>query len=112
MADEMTNRGDDPIGRVIGTEDATPLEFWVGVGPDSYIQLDDVIALERHLPGGEVVEVYGTVGQVRARHEGARSPRIHRAEPSGPRSWRSRPFVTGPATCVAPYPVRMQDPVT
>ena len=72
MADEKTTTGSDPIGRVIGTEDATPLDFWVGVGPDAYIQLDDVIALERHLPGGEVVQVYGTVGQVRARHEGAR----------------------------------------
>lgn len=63
---------DDIIGRVIGTDDATPLEFWVAVAPDSYIQLDDVVALERTLPGGEQVSVYGTVGQVRARHEGAR----------------------------------------
>jgi DNA helicase HerA-like ATPase len=70
MAEET--REEDLIGRVIGTEDATPLDFWVGVGPDAYIQLDDVVALERHLPGGEVVQVYGTVGQVRARHEGAR----------------------------------------
>ena len=45
MTDEITTRGNDQIGRVIGTEDATPLEFWVGVGPDSYIQLDDVVAL-------------------------------------------------------------------
>ena len=67
-----TTPNEDLIGRVIGTEDATPLDFWVGVGPDAYIQLDDVVALERHLPGGEVVQVYGTVGQVRARHEGAR----------------------------------------
>lgn len=68
----MDDATSEPIGRVIGTEDATPLEFWVGVGPAAYIQLDDVVALERTLPGGEVVQVYGTVGQVRARHEGAR----------------------------------------
>jgi uncharacterized protein len=64
---------DQPIvGRVIGTEDSTPLEFWVGVAEDSYLQLDDVVALERVLPGGEVVKIFGMVGQVRARHEGAR----------------------------------------
>jgi DNA helicase HerA-like ATPase len=64
---------DGLVGRVIGTEDATPLEFWVGVGPDSFLQLDDVVALERRLPGrDEVVRIYGVVSQVRARHEGAR----------------------------------------
>jgi len=29
-----------PIGRVIGTEDSTPLEFWVAVAEDSFLQLD------------------------------------------------------------------------
>lgn len=62
----------ETIGRVIGTEDATPLEFWVGIAPDRYVQLDDVVALDRVLPTGEVVSVYGVVSQVRARHEGAR----------------------------------------
>lgn len=61
-----------PVGRVLGTRDATPLEFWVGVGEGEYLQLDDVVALERILPTGEVVRMYGTVGQVVARHEGAR----------------------------------------
>ncbi len=60
------------VGRVIGTEDATPLEFWVGVAPGCYLQLDDVVALERVLPEGEAVRIYGIVSQVRARHEGAR----------------------------------------
>jgi DNA helicase HerA-like ATPase len=64
--------GREIVGRVIGTEDATPLEFWVGVGEGAYLQLDDVVALERILPGGEVVKIYGMVSQVRARHEGAR----------------------------------------
>jgi hypothetical protein len=61
-----------PVGRVIGTEDATPLEFWVAVSPEQYLQLDDVVALERELPGGDSVKMFGVVGQVRARHEGAR----------------------------------------
>jgi uncharacterized protein len=64
--------GEDVVGRVIGTEDATPLEFWVGVAPGRYLQLDDVVALERALPDGRTVRIFGTVGQVRARHEGAR----------------------------------------
>ncbi|HYF46530.1 MAG TPA: hypothetical protein VD926_10000, partial [Acidimicrobiales bacterium] len=59
------------VGRVIGTEDATPLEFWVGIGADQYLQLDDVVALQRVLPTGELVRIYGMVSQVRARHEGA-----------------------------------------
>ncbi len=62
----------EAVGRVLGTRDATPLEFWVGVAEGEYIQLDDVVALERVLPTGEVVRMYGTVGQVVARHEGAR----------------------------------------
>ncbi len=60
------------IGRVIGTEDATPLEFWVAVAEGGYLQLDDVVALERVLPDGEIVRIYGIVSQVRTRHEGVR----------------------------------------
>lgn len=59
-------------GRVIGTEDATPLEFWVAVSEGQFLQLDDVVALQRSLPNGETVAIFGIVTQVRARHEGAR----------------------------------------
>jgi hypothetical protein len=59
-------------GRVIGTEDATPLEFWVAVADGEYLQLDDVVELERELPTGDRVRISGVVTQVRARHEGAR----------------------------------------
>ncbi len=61
-----------PIGRVIGTDDSTPLEFWVGIGPDGYLQLDDVVAVARPLPNGDQVRIYGVVSQIRARHDGAR----------------------------------------
>jgi uncharacterized protein len=64
--------GSDVVGRVLGTDDATPLEFWVAVAPGAHLQLDDVVALQRVLPTGEIVSMYGIVGQVRARHEGAR----------------------------------------
>ena len=36
-----------PVGRVIGTEDSTPLSFWVALAPDQYLQLDDVVVTER-----------------------------------------------------------------
>ncbi len=60
------------VGRVIGIEDATPLEFWVAVDPEQTLQLDDVVALDRVLPDGQLVQIFGLVTQVRARHEGAR----------------------------------------
>ena len=61
------------VGRVLGTDDATPLTFWVALAPDQYLQLDDVVLCERALPGrDEPVRMSGVVTQVRARHEGAR----------------------------------------
>ncbi len=62
----------DAVGLVLGTDEATPLEFWVAVAPGRHLQLDDVVAADRILPNGEKVSIYGIVGQVRARHEGAR----------------------------------------
>lgn len=59
------------VGRVIGTEDSTPLEYWVAIADDDFLQLDDVVATERSLPDGRRVELFGMVEQVRARHEGA-----------------------------------------
>ena len=61
-----------PVGRVLGTEDATPLEFWVALAPEQYLQLDDVVVCERGVPGrDQPVRLSGVVTQVRARHEGA-----------------------------------------
>jgi DNA helicase HerA-like ATPase len=58
------------VGRVLGTADATPLQFWVAVTPGAYLQLDDVVITTRQLPE-ETVAIAGVVTQVRARHEGA-----------------------------------------
>jgi hypothetical protein len=63
---------DPSPSRVIGTEPSTPLEFWVGVGKGSYLQLDDVVMVERILPDGQKVRIAGVVSQLRARHEGVR----------------------------------------
>ncbi|MEU5550209.1 MULTISPECIES: ATP-binding protein [unclassified Micromonospora] len=59
------------VGRVLGTADATPLQFWTAVAPGSYLQLDDVVVTRRELPDREPVTIAGVVTQVRARHEGA-----------------------------------------
>ena len=57
------------VGRVLGTEDATPLNFWVALAPDQYLQLDDVVVPDRAVPGREPVTLSGVVSQVRARHD-------------------------------------------
>jgi uncharacterized protein len=71
-ASDTSTQSREVVGRVLGTEDSTPLEFWVGLAPDQYLQLDDVVATERTPPGGDVVKIFGIVSQIRARHEGAR----------------------------------------
>jgi hypothetical protein len=62
----------DAVGRVLGTQDAMPLDYWVGVDEGQYLQLDDVVVVETALPDGTAVKLYGIVDLVRARHEGAR----------------------------------------
>ena len=60
------------VGRVLGTLDAMPLEFWVAVEEGQYLQLDDVVVVETPLPDGRSVRLFGIVDLVRARHEGAK----------------------------------------
>lgn len=59
------------VGFVIGTEDSTPLKFWVGVPGDAYLQLDDAVIVDAEIPGRGRVRISGVVQDVRARHEGA-----------------------------------------
>jgi DNA helicase HerA-like ATPase len=60
------------VGRVLGTLDSMPLEFWIAVEEGQFVQLDDVIVVETALPDGQMVKLFGVVDLVRARHEGAR----------------------------------------
>ncbi|MGO9960908.1 MAG: ATP-binding protein [Solirubrobacteraceae bacterium] len=60
------------VGRVLGTEDSTPLEFWVGIEDGTYLQLDDVVMVQTDVPGAGPLRVSGLVDMVRARHEGSR----------------------------------------
>ncbi|WP_396453940.1 ATP-binding protein [Actinomadura sp.] len=59
------------VGRVLGTQTATPLTFWVGLEPGTVVQLDEVIAARREVPGRGEVLIAGVVTNVEARHEGA-----------------------------------------
>jgi DNA helicase HerA-like ATPase len=61
----------EQVGMVLGTEDSTPLTFWVGVAPDAYLQLDDAVVVDTAVPGRGSVRIAGIVQDVRARHEGA-----------------------------------------
>ena len=60
------------IGRVLGTADATPLQFWFAVREGAKVQLDDLIVVEVEDPGEEeaTVRFFGVVDEVRRRLEG------------------------------------------
>ena len=68
---DTTASSGPPVGRVVGTEDSTPLQFSVALDQDAYLQLDDVVVTVRAVPGREPVATAGVVTEVRARHEGA-----------------------------------------
>src|SRR2546425_3595996 len=61
----------EQVGMVLGTEDATPLTFWVAVAPEAYLQLDDAVIVDTEVPGRGALRIAGIVQDVRARHEGA-----------------------------------------
>jgi DNA helicase HerA-like ATPase len=60
------------IGMVLGTEDATPLQFWFSVSDGCKVQLDDIVFLEVGDPSDQDqgVRFYGVVDEVRRRFEG------------------------------------------
>ena len=58
-------------GVVLGSLEATPLEFWLGVEPGRVIQLDDLVVSESSTPSGQNVRFYGVVDVVRKKYEGA-----------------------------------------
>ena len=60
------------VGMVLGTESATPLEWWVAIEPEQFLQLDDVVLVRTTVPGVGEVRVSGVVDMVRAQHEGSR----------------------------------------
>ncbi|AFY32214.1 ATP-binding protein [Calothrix sp. PCC 7507] len=62
----------EPIGFVLGTKEATPLEFWIAVDAKKVLRLDDVVEVQTQRPdGGGIVRFYGVVDYVRTQYEGA-----------------------------------------
>ncbi len=59
----------EPVGRVLGSVDSTPLELWIGIEADKHVELDDLVPVEGG-QGREVVRYYGVVDVVRKRYEG------------------------------------------
>src|SRR6185503_15295138 len=59
------------VGLVLGSQDATPLEFWVGVRDGERLQLDDLVVAKTTLSDGDQVTFYGIVDIVRKRFEGS-----------------------------------------
>lgn len=67
MTDKQSSH---PVGLVLGTEDATPLEWWVTVSEDAYLQLGDVVQVRTTVPEVGEVRISGVVDLVRALQEG------------------------------------------
>src|SRR5690349_285371 len=59
------------IGLVLGSQDATPLDFWVGVREGEQLQLDDLVVVKTRANDGSDVAFYGIVDIVRKRFEGS-----------------------------------------
>jgi DNA helicase HerA-like ATPase len=72
MSDNGIEPESEQVGRVLGTESATPLDWWVAIEPGQFLQLDDVVLVRTALPDGLEVRVSGVVDMVRAQHEGSR----------------------------------------
>ncbi len=68
----MSEDRSQSIGAVLGSERSTPLEWWVAIRPDSYLQLDDVVLVRTEVPGVGEVRTSGVVDIVRSQHEGSR----------------------------------------
>ena len=61
-----------PTGYILGTQEATPLDFWVAVSPGQVLRLDDVVQAHTQRPDGTgVVTFFGVVDHVRTLLEGA-----------------------------------------
>lgn len=60
------------VGRVLGTADSQPLDFWIAIPTDKFVQLDDVVFVRRRLPESTTLSIYGIVDMLVARHEGAK----------------------------------------
>jgi DNA helicase HerA-like ATPase len=68
---EVVDARGTTVGVVLGSVDASPLEFWVGVQDGAVVQLDDLVVAKVMLPDGQTISFFGVVDIVRKRYEGA-----------------------------------------
>ena len=61
-----------PVGYVLGSENARPLEFWVLIKEGEYLELDDIVSVTTSLPDGRKVTLYGIVDLVQSKIEPSR----------------------------------------
>jgi len=92
------------VGRVLGTEDSTPLEFWVGIEEETYLQLDDVVMVETDVPGAGPLRVSGLVDMVRTTPAFRR--RRQAAAPRRPPASRSTRYGHQRGICRAGVPMQ------
>ncbi len=59
------------VGVVLGSRDATPLDFWVGVADGQLLELDELVVVTAEQADGQTVSWYGMVDQVVKRFEGS-----------------------------------------
>ncbi len=58
------------MGKVIGTQDATPLDFWVLLDKGEAVQVDEAVVVEADSPIGPL-KLFGMIDVIRARHQGS-----------------------------------------
>lgn len=68
---EVKLQTNTPCGVVLGSQPSGPLDFWIGIGDEQVVQLDDLVMLEQRLPDGQTVRFYGLVDEVQKSFEGA-----------------------------------------
>ena len=59
------------MGKVIGTQDATPLEFWMLLEEDEQVQMDEAVVVDTTTPDGEKLQLFGIIDIIRAKHQGS-----------------------------------------
>ena len=73
----MNEPSEDAVGLVAGTKAAQPLDFWLAVDPEKFVQLDEVVAVTTELPGPPPgddrtqVDHFGVVDAIESAYEGA-----------------------------------------
>ena len=59
------------MGKVIGTQDATPLEFWMLLEDGEQVQMDEAVVVDTTTPDGEKLQLFGIIDIIRAKHQGS-----------------------------------------